>query len=235
MRILAHTAIAARAAAAGAHQNGRKRRPTAGCCMRPHRPFSTVHHLRAPDRRCRWPLVTPRGRPTFGTSRKCSARMGRRGTRAIDRRYTQVSIRGGREQGRQGRERSTRWYRGGGEAWCTPKKSPLSMNWAACKRSEGGRSTASRMPKKPMTGSRPEHNWRRRAGCTHGGLSGAISVRFLHAAWSKASGGYAALNSHAREGRVCVRHGNKAPRSLQRRCRRTHDMVAREGGSLRRT
>ena len=142
------------AVAAGAHQNGRKRRPTAGCCMRPHRPFSTVHHLRAPDRRCRWPLVTPRGRPTFGTSRKCSARMGRRGTRAIDRRYTQVSIRGGREQGRQGRERSTRWYRGGGEAWCTPKKSPLSMNWAACKRSEGARSNASRMPKKPMTGSR---------------------------------------------------------------------------------
>ena len=235
MRIWARTAIAARAVAAVAHQKGRKRRPTTGCCMRPHRPFCTIHHLRASDRRCRWPLVLPRGRPTFGTSRKCSARMGTRGTRAIDRRYTQVSIRGGREQGRQGRERSTRWYRGGGEAWCTPKKSPLSMNWAACKRSEGARSNASRMPKKPMTGSRPEHNWRRRAGCTHGGLSGAISVRFLHAAWSKASGGYAALNSHAREGRVCVRHGNKAPRSLQRRRRRTHDMVAREGGSLRRT
>ena len=138
------------------------------------RPLCTIHHLRAPDRRCRWPLVMPRGRPTFCTSRKCSARMGTRGTGPIDRRYTQVSIKGGREQGRQGRERSTRWCRGGGEAWCTPKKSPLSMNWAACKRIEGARSNASRMPKKPMTGSRPEHNWRRRAGCTHGGLSGAI-------------------------------------------------------------
>ena len=124
-------------------------------------------------------------------------------TRAIDRRTTQVSIRGGREQGRQGRERSTRWYRGGREAWCTPKKSPLSMNWAACKRSEGGRSTASRMPKKPMTGSRPEHNWRRRAGCTHGGLSGAINFRFLHAAWSKAR--RICRSEFARTGRQSVR------------------------------
>ena len=214
MRILAHTAIAARAAAAGAHQNGRKRRPTAGCCTRPNRPFSTVHHLRAPDRRCRWPLVTPRGRPTFGTSRKCSARMGRRGTRAIDRRYTQVSIRGGREQGRQGRERSTRWYRGGGEAWCTPKKSPLSMNWAACKRSEGARSNASRMPKKPMTGSRPEHNWRRRAGWSIRGLSGAIRVRNWHVPWHIAPDEYPALILRAREGKLCVRRGNRAPRSL---------------------
>ena len=161
--------------------------------------------------------------------------MGKRGTGVIDRRYTQVSSKGGNQRAREGRQRTMGWHRGGGEARHALEKCSLKVCMAACERSGQARPIASRMPKNSMSGARPGNNWRRRAGCTHGGLSGAILFRNWHAAWNKASGGYAALNSHAREGKVCVQRGNRAPRSLQRHCRRTHDMVAREGGSLGRT
>ena len=88
IRASGHTAIDGRAAAPGTHQNAQIRRPTTGCCMGPNRASIALHDANAHGRRCRWPLAALPGKPTFNTSRKCSAHMDTRGTCEIDHGYT---------------------------------------------------------------------------------------------------------------------------------------------------
>ena len=69
-------------------QHHQIRRPSTGCCMGPNRASIALHDAYALGRRCRWPLAALPGKPTFCTSRKCSAHMDTRGTCEIDHGYT---------------------------------------------------------------------------------------------------------------------------------------------------
>ena len=151
MRILARTAIAARAVAAGAHQNGRKRRPTTGCCMRPHK--ASLHDT--PPARSRPPLPLAAGHAARQADLLYLEEVFCAHGHARDR-----PDRSAVHTGQQQRWQQIRTKRQGARHTMVQGRRRglvhikyLSMDWTACKKSEGARSTAPRMPTKLMTGS----------------------------------------------------------------------------------